>query len=195
MQSGVAGRAANRIIQSPKATTSDRDILRRLWFPIDYDPARPSQISSTDVEHEAAIARAREVFAYLHSLGWPDPIIADSGNGGHQLYKIDLPNDAESTDLLKRCLQVLSLRFSDDLVSVDETVFNASRIWKVYGTVACKGDSTLERPHRQAMPDELEVVPLDKLTALADTAPKPSQRDARTSDSTSTVGYPTTGWM
>ncbi len=27
---------------------------------------------------------------------------------------------------------------ADDLVSVDEKVFNAARIWKVYGTIACK---------------------------------------------------------
>jgi len=142
-------------------------------------------VSSTEAEHEAAIARAREVFGQLHIEGWPEPLIADSGNGAHLLYRIALPNDAKSTELLKRCLQALALRFSDDLVNVDEKVFNAARIWKVYGTIACKGDNTAERPHRQAkllqIPDELEVVSLDKLTALADTAPKPSQRDARDS--------------
>jgi hypothetical protein len=127
------------------------------------------------------------VFGYLRSEGWPKPLAADSGNGAHLLYRIALPNDAESAELLKRCLHALALRFGDDLVSVDETVFNAARIWKVYGTIACKRDNTPERPHRQAKllraPDELEVVSLDKLTALAGAAPKPSQRDARYSGS------------
>jgi hypothetical protein len=176
----LLARGVNRIVEGPEATTSDRDILRRVWFPIDLDPVRPTGVSSTDAEHEAAIARAREVFGYLRSLGWPEPLVADSGNGAHLLYRIALPNDLESTELLKRGLQALALRFGDDLVSVDEKVFNAARIWKVYGTIACKGDNTPERPHRQAkllrVPDELEAVPLDKLIALADAAPKPSQQ-------------------
>jgi uncharacterized protein DUF3987 len=176
----LLARGVNRIVDYPEATTSDRDILRRAWFPIDLDPVRPAGVSSTDAEHEAAIARAREVFGYLRSEGWPNPLVADSGNGAHLLYRIVLPNDAESTELLKRCLQALALRFGDDLVSVDEKVFNAARIWKVYGTIACKGDNSHERPHRQAkllrVPDEVEAVSLDKLTAFAGAAPKPSQR-------------------
>ncbi|MGI8427638.1 MAG: YfjI family protein [Actinomycetota bacterium] len=179
----LLARGVNRIVEYPEATTSDRDILRRVWFPIDLDPVRPAGVSSTEAEHEAAIARAREVFGHLRSEGWPKPLVADSGNGAHLLYRIALPNDAESTELLKRCLQALALRFGDDLVSVDEKVFNAARIWKVYGTIACKGDNTPERPHRQAkllrVPDELGVVSLDKLIALAGTVPKPSQGDAR----------------
>jgi hypothetical protein len=39
---------------------------------------------------------------------------------------------------------------SDDQVSVDTGVYNAARIWKLYGTIACKGDNTPERPHRPA---------------------------------------------
>ena len=183
----LLARGVNRIVEYPEATTSDRDILRRAWFPIDLDPVRPAGVSSTEAEHEVAIAKAREVFGHLRSEGWPKPLVADSGNGAHLLYRIALPNDAESTELLKRCLQALALRFGDDLVSVDEKVFNAARIWKVYGTIACKGDNTPQRPHRQAkllrVPDDLEVVSLDKLTALAGTAPKPSQRDARYSGS------------
>jgi hypothetical protein len=181
----LLARGVNRIVEYPEATTSDRDILRRVWFPIDLDPVRPAVVSSTEVEHEVAIARAREVFGYLQGEGWPDPLAADSGNGAHLLYRIALPNDAKSTELLKRCLQALALRFGDDRVSVDETVFNAARIWKLYGTIACKGDNTPERPHRQAkllrVPDELEVVPFDKLAALAGAAPKPS-RDARSGE-------------
>ena len=173
----LLARAANRIVERPEATTSDRDILRRAWFPIDLDPVRPAGVSSTETEHEAAIARAREVYAYLlYSVGWPEPVVADSGNGAHVLYRVDLPNDPDSAELLKRCLQALALRFSDELVTVDEKVFNAARIWKVYGTTACKGDNTGERPHRQAkllrVPDEIGVVSIDKLTALADTAPR-----------------------
>jgi len=84
----------------------------------------------------------------LAGQGWPEPVFADSGNGAHLLYRADLPNNAETTDLLKRCLKALSARHSTDDVAVDETTFNASRIFKAYGTTSRKGDNTAERPHR-----------------------------------------------
>jgi hypothetical protein len=47
-------RAANRVRPRAEQTTSDRDILRRRWLPIDFDPVRPAGISSTEAEHGAA---------------------------------------------------------------------------------------------------------------------------------------------
>ena len=58
-----------------------------------------------------------------------------------------------------------------DRVDLDTTVHNPARIWKLYGTPACKGDSTAERPHRMArllaVPSTIEVVPVELLEALA----------------------------
>jgi hypothetical protein len=92
----LMARAANRLQPKPRATTTDADILRRRWLPIDFDPVRPADISSTDAEHEAALERARGCRAHLRQEGWPEPILADSGNGAHLLYRIDLSNDAEA---------------------------------------------------------------------------------------------------
>src|SRR5204863_9284891 len=95
---------------------------------------------------------------------------ADSGNGGALLYPVDLPNDDASRDLVERVLKALSERFNDDQVDVDTGVSNAARIWKLYGTLAGKGDSTAERPHRRAailsVPTRTPV-PLDLLRAVA----------------------------
>ncbi len=143
-------RSANRLKEYAKYTTANSDILRRRWFPIDCDPKRPSGISSNDDEHRAAIDRAKEIRNYLQTQGWPEPILADSGNGAHLLYQIDLPNDSESTELIKKCLEALAFKFSDEKVEVDLTTYNPARIWKLYGTMACKGDSTEGRPHRLA---------------------------------------------
>ena len=56
-------------------------------------------------------------------------------------------------------------------MEVDRKVFNASRIVKLYGTLARKGDSTPDRPHRRAavleVPTDLRPVPRDLLEALA----------------------------
>jgi len=167
----LLARASNNVKSYAKHTTSDADILRRRRLPLDFDPKRPAGVSSTDQEHRLALERATECREWLSLMGWPDPVMADSGNGGHLLYSIDLPNDAASSNLIKRVLDALALRFSDGNVELDSKTFNAARIWKLYGTVAAKGDSTPERPHRQAKilqhPVRLEAVTPEQLSALA----------------------------
>lgn len=147
----LLSRASNRVIDFPKQTTADADIERRVYLLIDLDAKRPAGISSSDAEHDAALARTQELVVFLREQAWPEPVaIADSGNGGHADYAIDLPNDVESRDLVKRVLEALDLRFSDSVVQVDLTTFNSARIWKLYGTPAIKGDNTFERPHRMS---------------------------------------------
>ena len=72
-------------------------------------------------------------------------------------------------------MQALAARFSDAAVTVDQTVFNAARIWKVYGSLVVKGDHTPERPHRYAVLDDVPapLVPLSReaLATLAALAP------------------------
>jgi hypothetical protein len=146
----LLARRANRFEFWAKDTTADANIISRRWLPVDCDPVRPAGISSSDAEHEAALTRARECKSWLIAQGWPDPILADSGNGGHLLCRVDLPNDKASQSLIERVLRAIAQRFSDAQVKVDTGVFNAARIWKVYGTQSCKGDLTAERPHRFA---------------------------------------------
>jgi hypothetical protein len=145
----LLARACNRIKPAAKGDgTQDGDIMRRRWLLIDADPVRPAGISSTDAEHAAALARIQDIMAYLKAAGWPTPIVADSGNGGHALFRIDLP--ADDGGLVKRCLQALAARFDDAAVEVDTSVHNPARIWKLYGTLACKGDDVPGRPWRMA---------------------------------------------
>jgi hypothetical protein len=143
----LLGRAYNRLKEQAEYTTADNNILRRKWLPIDLDPVRPAGISSSDEEHAAAIARAR-VIAYDMEHEWGRPILADSGNGAHLLYRIDLQNTQASLASVSAALNELDRRYSDSAVKVDLTSTNAARIWKAYGTVARKGDSIPERPHR-----------------------------------------------
>jgi KaiC/GvpD/RAD55 family RecA-like ATPase len=148
MNPALLARAANRVRFAEKGDplTADHDMVRRRWLFVDFDPVRPAGIGSTDDEHAAARARAELVRDDLRSAGWPDPVLADSGNGWHLLYRIDLP--AADGRIVERVLLALAARFSDDAVKVDTTVHNAARIWKLYGTTACKGDATADRPHR-----------------------------------------------
>lgn len=152
----LLSRYSNRMEHRPKATTKDGEIVKRLWLPVDLDPVRPSGISSSDAEKRAAFERAAEIKGYLTGRGWPDPIEADSGNGAHLLYRVDLPNDPESLKLVNGVLAALDFWFSDNVVSVDTAISNAARIWKLYGTMARKGDDSEERPHRRS---RLTVIP------------------------------------
>ena len=181
----LLARRANRIklrLSRKDATTADADILRRRWLPVDIDPVRPSGVSSTDAEHDAALAAAERIATYLTEQGFPVPVRADSGNGAHLLYRIDLANDAEATALIKGCLATLDALFSNEAVTVDTANHNAARIWKLYGTMSRKGDSTPARPHRRArllaVPDEVSVVPGERLRHLAGLLPReePPQR-------------------
>lgn len=81
--------------------TLDGDIIHRLWLPIDIDLVRPAGLYSSDPEHAAARDKAEKIREFLSERGWPDPVIADSGNGAHLLYAIDLPNNQEKTTLIK----------------------------------------------------------------------------------------------
>jgi len=175
----LLSRRANRIkmrLSQRDATTGDADIVCRRFLPIDIDPKRPSGVSGTDEEHALALAKADEVAAWLAGLGFPGPIMGDSGNGAHLLYRIDLKNDEAATALVKACLATLDTLFSDDRVTVDTANFNAARIWKLYGTVSRKGDDTPDRPHRRSIiisaPDEPGIVNPDLLRALASRLPE-----------------------
>jgi hypothetical protein len=134
------------------ATTSDAEILRRRLLFLDFDGAnRPAGISAARHELASAKEKARRVAQFLAGLKWEAPIAAMSGNGYHLLYRTDMPNDRESAELIRKFLAALSMMFDDGTTRIDTSVFNASRIGKVYGTVAKKGDDTPERPHRRSI--------------------------------------------
>lgn len=84
--------------------------------------------------------------------------MADSGNGAHLLYRLDAPNTPEVTDAVKRATVAVASRCATHDVAIDLTVFNPARIWKLYGTMSGKGDSTPERPHRRSQILEVPAV-------------------------------------
>ncbi len=174
----LLGRACERMKAGINRTSTD-NIVSLCNLLIDADPVRPEGISSTAEEHEAALKLVEKIVDYLRKEGWPEPMTADSGNGGHAVFKIELENTPENVELLHRCLQALSAMFSSEAVKVDEKVFDAPRISKVYGTTVRKGDDIPDRPHRPAKvisaPVEPRAVPHELLKALADMAPEPAK--------------------
>jgi len=170
----LAGQA-NNILGRATLGVKDKDIKRLQWILVDVDPMRAPDTPSSDEEHDAALAMAGECRGWLRDLGWPEPVLANSGNGAHLLYGVDLPSDESGRDLFRNCLEVLALKFSDSQAQVDCGNFNPSRLVRLYGTANRKGTRTDERPYGYSelleVPQEITNVPLTKLQELASMAP------------------------
>jgi Protein of unknown function (DUF3987) len=185
----LLARGMNRLIYKAQAATSDADILRRRWLFVDIDPKRPTGVSSTDAELANAVAVSDAIESALIVDGWPEPLRGMSGNGRYLLWRIDLPNDQESRDLIKSVLQSMEARFGNDGAEVDLLTFNASRNIKVLGTIARKGDELMgidgadDRPHRRSwfiQPDgPLSVVSIEQLRAVADTSEREPEKQPK----------------
>lgn len=166
--------------KNSKATTSDTDIDGYDWLMIDLDPERPTDTSSSEEEIQAAKNLGNRIFVSLRNMGFETPLTAYSGNGVHLLYKIQLANSEERRGLLKRCLEVLDILFSNDLVKVDTKVSNPARVCKLYGCLSQKGSDTPDRPHRMSHvignPTEIKVTDVAYLEKLANVLPQETEK-------------------
>ena len=139
----------DRFIAGAKGS-DDSDVLGYDWLFIDLDPERKTGISSSREEIQEAFDLAKRVGQFLKNYGFEDPVKAISGNGAHLLYRINLANTDANKELIEKCLKALSMLFDTDKVKVDTSIYNQSRVCKLYGTLAQKGASTEKRPHRMS---------------------------------------------
>ena len=132
-------------------STTDADVLRRRWILIDVDPAKGlSDQSATDAEKEAAHAVAMDVLATCKAIGFQCPVVADSGNGWHITFPVDVSHNDTIHGQIIALLKGLAKRHDNEVAKVDTSVSNAARIWKLPYTMAKKGTPTEDRPHRMA---------------------------------------------
>lgn len=130
---------------------NDADIVSIDWLFLDFDRKGTHKNSATDVELAMARELADEVKDYMSDVGWDDPVMTCSGNGYHLYYPLQqLPANAETTEWIKRLTKTLGERFDTEHVAIDPVVYNPSRITKILGTIAQKGEATEDRPHREA---------------------------------------------
>lgn len=142
--------------------TADIDVDTRKWILIDIDPIRPTNTSSNEQELQDSYKVAGKIFQYLHTdHHFAEPLVVMSGNGYHLLFKVKMRANAENTAKVESLLHLLGEKFNSDISHVDTSVFNLARICKIPGTMAQKGESTEDRPHRMSKifkkPKELQV--------------------------------------
>lgn len=171
----------DKFITNIKVQTSDNDICGYEWLFIDVDPKRPAGVSSTDEQLKHAKEVGNKVYVFMKNFGFNEPVTAMSGNGIHLLYKIGLRNSEENKLLIKNCLMVLNMLFSDEFVDIDRTNYNPARICKLYGTMARKGSNTPENPHRmsyllsEGSKEPTDKTYLEKLAAMLPIPEKPQK--------------------
>lgn len=129
----------------------DADIRYRDLLLIDIDRLGDTSQPASQEELDEADALAVVVEQALSDEGWGQPIKMMSGNGTHLYFVLDdMPNDEESTALIRDTLKNLAAKFNTETMGIDTTVGNASRITKVPGTIMRKGIETEDRPYRTA---------------------------------------------
>ena len=171
----------DKISTKVKATTSDNEILSRKWCLIDVDCEKPSDTNSTNEEKELAKVVVNNVYKFLRDEGFEKPIICDSANGYHLLYKQDMQSTPANTEVMKKFLQVLDMYFSNEKVKIDCSTYNASRVCKLYGTYSRKGSNTKDRPQRMSyilqVPTEVKITPNEYFEKVASYLPEPEKKD------------------
>ena len=192
---------SERIVKSPKITTNDNDIIRRSFVFVDFDPVRKSGTNASNEEFELAHKKAQDVFRFLRDRGFSEPIICRSGNGMHLTYKVDLPNDSQTTETLKRFYEYLASVYTDEKVDIDTKVFNLARLCKLYGTMAKKGANLQDRPWRMSeivyVPKEVLPTPIERFQEIADLLPKeePKQKPQSNAGWNQRERFDLEGWL
>ena len=79
----LARRKKNMMHERVDTTTTDREIVKRCWLPVDCDFKRPKGISSTAEELMSAETTMEAVRCWLSDQGWSEPVAGLSGNGYH----------------------------------------------------------------------------------------------------------------
>jgi hypothetical protein len=152
VRSDLLARSDNALARV-RHTTRDIDIACLRWLYLDIDPVRPADISSTDAELAAAVARRDAVLAGLPELA-TSALWGSSGNGGWILVRLpDYPNDATHRALVAEAVGAIAREYSDDAVRVDTATVNPARLIGLPGTFKAKGSDRPERPWRMVTLD------------------------------------------
>jgi hypothetical protein len=143
---------ARVVLSGNHGTAEDQDVAERRWLLIDGDAIRPDRAhcSATAGELETALTVTRSIRDTLAARGFGGLVLGGSGNGGHVMVPVRMANDESAKEQHRALLRCLHERFGTPAVEIDQKTFNAARIWKLPGTQARKGPSTVDRPHRYA---------------------------------------------
>ncbi len=165
VNSMLLAKCANRIQQANTGdTTKDCNIVQRRWLLIDFDVDHPgvTGVSSSEEEHNEALRVSDSVKDQLYYNDWPLPVQIDTGNGANLMYSVEMGTSDEDQQIVSDILLALQ-DLNTKTVKIDPSVKNLARLWRLPGTMNCKGDDIPERPHRMCriwkrLPDDYDIL-------------------------------------
>ena len=172
----------NPIKKGVSRPVRDEDIACRRLLLIDIDRKEGKSGPATKADLQVAMKLAKKIRLLLKNQGYAEPTLVMSGNGFHLYYRLGrLENTRGSATLIKNTLNFLAQQFDNDRVCVDTSVYNASRITKLPGTIMRKGQESEDRPFRMAKvmrEGDGSTVSQDQLQRVVSTIPDQSNSSA-----------------
>jgi hypothetical protein len=170
----------NPIDPGTSGFATNGDVERLRWLVLDCDVQGRGEASSTKEEKAESFMVAGSILEYLLAEGLPEdclPVWVDSGNGWRLHFRINMPADPESDDLVKRAIKAVAARFDSDAVKIDPSLGAAVKCCRLPGSVVAKGPNSPDRPHRTSsihMDGGDGVLPADFLRKIAGPKPGPT---------------------
>lgn len=138
--------AANRLATG-RGAIRNQDIAQFIRIAFDFDAVRPKGTRATEQQVEYTRDAAVGLRQWLHRQGWPLPVVVNSGNGHHLIYRLaPTANSPEFIARLKLIYSGLADDFGSDAVDFDVTVKSPGQIMRLPGSLNLKGDPEHGRP-------------------------------------------------
>lgn len=163
---------SNRLTKMSKGLgIKNEDITEYRFFFIDIDVVGLREESgekqnASDIQHDCAREVSRQVKEYLGGLGFPDPVIIDSGNGFHVLYKLSLSVTPQHKKLIKKAICALAEKMDTAECKIDTVVADPGRKIKIPGSVNQPDQKYTRYSFIEELPEELQTVTEAQLKKL-----------------------------
>lgn len=120
--------------------------------------------NATEAEHEHAKSVCMQVKDYLQSLNFPKPVIIDSGNGFHALWRVNL--DVEHEKLIMEAIQSIGNKVNTGEAKVDCVVGDRARKIKLPGSANNLDEDNTRYSAIVELPKKMEKVTEEQLKRL-----------------------------
>jgi hypothetical protein len=170
-----------------QGVTSDKrkDVESYVHLMIDFD-RKTKNGNASDEERSAIEQVTQEAKEWLCGILGSEPLVADTGNGFHLVFKVQpFAADERAMALLKECILAVKARFEKPGLNleIDTSVAEPEQLTRCYGTWNRKFPDTPGRPQRQSWvlsaPAKWNPVDRSRLELLAAEAPAPETSRSR----------------
>jgi hypothetical protein len=162
-----------------EGSTSDKrkDVASYVHLMIDFDRKKKNG-NASDEERSAIEEAMQEARKWLSGILESEPLVADTGNGFHLIFKLQpFAADERAMALLRECILAVKAKLEEPGLNleVDTSVAEPEQLTRCYGTWNRKYPETPGRPQRQSKilsaPAKWKPVDRTRLELLAAEAP------------------------